>query len=143
MQQKMHDWLNNLPYLNPLQQRQAKLLQIMLLLILGGCLIGLPLGISATDQTAMFDLPRLSYPLLFLCTLGALFALRRGYFGMAIGLATLGFMIALGIALITVGLNHSSPILLAFSAPITLAGLVVGRRGLLMASGLSILLVVA
>ncbi len=143
MQQKRRDWLNNLPYRNPLEQRQARLLQIMLLLILGACLIGLSLGIITANRGFAADLPGLSYPLLFLCTLGALFALRRGRFSIAIGLTTLGFMLAIGIALVTVGLNQSPVILLSFSAPITLAGLVLGRRGILMASGLSILLVVA
>lgn len=143
MQQKMRDWLNNLPYRDPLEQRQAKLLQIMLILILSACLIGLSLSIITANRGVAAHLPGLSYPLLFLCTLGALFALRRGRFSIAIGLTTIGFMLAIGIALVTVGLNQSPVILLSFSAPITLAGLVLGRRGILMASGLSILLVVA
>jgi len=141
MPQKLRDWLDNLSFQDPLQQRQARLLQVMLLLILGGCLIGFPLGISTGDQTIRLDLPRLSYPLLFACTLGGLVALRRGRFGIAIGLTTLGFMSALGLALIAVGFKGSPAILLAFSAPITLAGLVLGRRGILLASGLSIVLV--
>jgi rsbT co-antagonist protein RsbR len=143
MLQQIRDWLNNLSYQDSLQQRQAKLLQIMLLLILGGCLIGLPLAILTAVQSPANDLPGPSYPLLFVCTLGALFALRSGHFGIAIGLVTLGFMLSNGIALIAIGLDQSQTVLLAFSVPIALAGLVLGRRGILLASGLSVLLVIA
>ena len=143
MPQKVRDWLNNLPFHDPLQQRQAKLLQLMLLLILGTCIIGLPLGLLTANGSATVNPPGLSYPLLFLCTLGALIALRRGQFNIAIGLVILGSLLAIGIALVGVGLYQSSVILLSFSAPITLAGLVLGRRGLFFTSGSSILVVAA
>jgi rsbT co-antagonist protein RsbR len=95
---------------------------------------------AGRDGSSILSL--ISYSLLIVCTGGALALLRYGRFAPAVNLATIGLILAIGIALIAVGFLNSSSILLAFAVPITMSGLVLGRRGLLIAAGLSILIVV-
>jgi anti-anti-sigma regulatory factor len=134
----MKQWLENLPISDPLERRQALLLQVMLLVLLAACLIGLPLGLLTAPPGASPLLPLTIYPLLFLDVCAALWMLRRGSFNWAVGLATIGPVVAIGIALIATGFTNSEVILLAFAAPIAMAGLLLGRRGLALAAGLSI-----
>jgi rsbT co-antagonist protein RsbR len=134
-------WLNDIPIHDPLERRQAGLFQVMLLIIAVSNLIGLALSfLVAGNGSSTISL--ISYSLLIVCTGGALALLRYGRFTPAVNLATIGLILAIGIALIAVGFGNSSSILLAFAVPITMSGLVLGRHGLLIAAGLSILIVV-
>ena len=45
MQQNVRRWLDDLPLDDPLERQQAGLLQVMLLIILGGCVIGLLISV--------------------------------------------------------------------------------------------------
>src|SRR5262245_44620040 len=127
-------WLDDLPLTDQLERRQAGLFQILLLILLGACLIGLPLSLL-TSSTSRPGTALISYPLLIVCIGGALALLRRGHFQVAVNLATIGIALGIGIALIAAGLRNPANALLALAVPITLAGLVAGRRGLLLASG--------
>jgi anti-anti-sigma regulatory factor len=141
MQQKIRGWLNEIPLSNPLERRQAELLQVMLLIVIGGSLIGLAISILTSGQAGPSIISLISYPLLIACAAVALFLLHYGHFAPAVLLATIGLILAISIGLIAAGFN-SSGTLLAFAAPIALAGLVIGRRGLLLAAGLSSLSVI-
>jgi rsbT co-antagonist protein RsbR len=134
-------WLSNIPLDDPLEQRQAGLFQILLLIILGGCLIGLPLSLLTNRQNGP-GIALVSYPLLILCVTSAVLLLRRGRFRTAVNLATIGIILGIGFALIAAGFRNSSNTLLALAVPITLAGLITSRRGLLLAVGASIGVVV-
>jgi rsbT co-antagonist protein RsbR len=141
MQANLRTWLNNVPISDPLERRQAGLLQIMLLIVLVACLIGLMLAILTSGQGDPSIISLVAYPTLIVCTSTGIALLRRGRFTPTVILATVGLTLVIGIALIATGFR-SSGTLLAFTVPITLAGLVIGRRGLLIAVGLSILIVV-
>lgn len=138
--QRFQHWLSNIHIDDPLQQRQARLLQIMLLIMIAACVIGLPLNIgTANEQIAI--LPLISYPLLLLASVIALVQLRHGHFAAAVHLVTVGCTLAIGIALLGAGFERSEIILIAFTVPVALAALALGRRGLALAAGLSVMLV--
>jgi rsbT co-antagonist protein RsbR len=138
---ELQEWFENLPISDPLERRQARLLQIMLLVLIAACLIGLPLGLLTAAPGASPLLPLICYPLLLVTIGAALWMLRRGGFAPAVGLATIGLVLAIGIALVGAGFGSSEIILLTFAAPIVMAGLLLGRRGLALAAGLSVALV--
>jgi rsbT co-antagonist protein RsbR len=138
----MKQWLDNLPISDPLGRRQALVLQVMLLVLIVACLIGLPLSLLTAPPGASPLLPLICYPLLLIITGAALWMLRRGGFNLAVALATIGLVAAIGTALVAAGIGNSEIILLAFAAPIAMAGLLLGRRGLVFAAGLSTAFVV-
>jgi anti-anti-sigma factor len=134
-------WLSDLPLSDPLERRQASLLQRLLLVVLGGCLVGLLLSLATSRQNGL-STAFISYPLLIVCATGAILLLRRGRLRLAVNLATIGIILGISIPLFAGGLLNGSGALLAFSVPVALAGLVGGRGGLLLAAGLTSALVV-
>jgi rsbT co-antagonist protein RsbR len=138
MQQKIRRWLEDLPLSNPLERQQAGLLQIMLLIILGGCAMGLLISIIGSAEQSISIVGLIAYSILIICTLNGLLLLRRGRFRPSVALAISGIVLAVGSALIASGFPGSVGIYLAFTIPITMAGLLLSRRGLLMTSGIVI-----
>ena len=57
MQQKLRRWLDDLPLSDPLERQQAGLLQVMLLIILGGCAIGLLISVTQMSSAEHSPLP--------------------------------------------------------------------------------------
>jgi rsbT co-antagonist protein RsbR len=145
MQQKLRRWLDDLPLSDPLERQQAGLLQVMLLIILGGCATGLLISLTQMNSAAQSSLPIgiIAYTILIVCTIGGLTLLRRGRFRPAVALAIGGIVLVVGSALIAGGFPGSVGIYLAFTLPITMAGLLLGRRELLLTSGAVIGIVVA
>jgi anti-anti-sigma regulatory factor len=134
-------WLSDLPLSDPLEQRQASLFQRLLLVVLGGCFVGVLISLLTSRQNGP-GTAFISYPLLIVCTTGAIILLRRGRLRLAVNLATIGLILGISIPLFASGLLNGSGALLAFSVPVALAGLVSGRGGLLLAAGLTGALVV-
>jgi rsbT co-antagonist protein RsbR len=133
-------WLSDIPLTDALERRQASLLQRLLLVVLGGCFVGILISLATNRQNGP-STAFISYPLLIICTAGAIFLLRRGRFRLAVNLATIGIILGISIPLFASGLLNGSGALLAFSVPVALAGLISGRGGLLLAAGLTIALV--
>lgn len=144
MQQKVRRWLDDLPLSNPLERQQAGLLQVMLLIILGGGVIG-PLisAINSTSGQSNLKIGLIAYTILEIGTLSGFMLLRRGRFHSAVALTISGIVLAIGSALIASGFPGSAGIYLAFTVPITMAGLLLGRRGLLLTSGVVIGIVIS
>ncbi len=142
MQQKVRRWLDALPLSNPLERQQASLLQIILLIIVGSSLIGLLLGFLTTTTSITLAVSIIVYILLITCTLGALVVLRSGRFTLAVALAIVGVIIPIGIALFMTGFTTGDGIFMAFTVPVTMAGLLLGRRGLLLVSATEVGIVV-
>ena len=134
-------WLGRLSFEQPLEQRQAGMLQVMLLIMLSACAIGLPLSLLTIGANALL-IPLLAYPWLITCTVIALYLLRHGRFTLAVVVSSLSIILAIGLALLVSGLAGGAVALLGFAIPCILAGLMLGRRGIAMASSLSIALVV-
>jgi rsbT co-antagonist protein RsbR len=142
MQDNLRRWLDDLPLSDPLERQQAGLLQVMLLIILGSCAIGLLISVINAAGQSPLTIGLIAYAILIVCTLGGLRLLRRGHFRPSVALAISGIVVAVGSALIAGGFPGSIGIYLAFTLPITMAGLLLGRRGLLLTSGIIIGVVV-
>jgi rsbT co-antagonist protein RsbR len=142
MQQKIRGWLDRIPVEDPLARRQAGMVQVMLLILIGGAVVGLALAFLTGGRDGPSIISVILYPLLIVSEASALALLRRGRLMPAVLLAAVVIIAAVGFALIASGFQNSSSTLLAFAIPIALAGLVIGRRGLLIAAGLSIGVVV-
>jgi rsbT co-antagonist protein RsbR len=142
MQKRLQGWLGDIPMRTPLERRQAGLLQIFLLIIIVGCLIGLPTTVVTVQGTgSLFTI--IIYSLMIVLTGSALLLLRRGHFALAVKLAVVGQIAALGFVVLAVGFQNSQAVLLAFAVPTALAGLALGRSGTLLAAGLSSSLIAA
>ena len=139
---RLRSWLDKLPFTDPLQQRQASLLQIMIAIILGGCLVGVTISFQTDGRSGVPVRSVITYALIVISAGNALLLLRRGHFTVAVTLTVGGIIVAIGLALVANGLRDASGILLALALPVTLAGLLIGRRGLLFGAGLSIALLV-
>jgi anti-anti-sigma regulatory factor len=142
MVESLHRWLGDLSLDDPLERQQARLLQVMLLFIIGACLIGLPLSLVTASNNSRFPIGIAAYGLLIPCNIGALALLRRGRFTAAVYLASLSIILTIGMALVATENVLSPTALVAFTIPVALAGLLLGRRGILLAAGLSIAFVV-
>src|SRR6478672_10244814 len=136
MQQNIRRWLDDLPLSNPLERQQASLLQVILLIIVGGCVIGMLLGFLSTAMSITLVVSIIVYILLIVCTLGALVVLRSGRFTLAVALAIGGVIIPIGISLFTSGFASAAGTFMSFTLPVTMAGLLLGRRGLLLVSAI-------
>jgi rsbT co-antagonist protein RsbR len=142
MRQKVRHWLDALPLSDLLERQQAGLLQVMLLIILGGCAIGLLISVINSAGQSNLPIGIIAYTTLIAFTLGGLTLLRRGRFSPSVAMAISGIILAVGGALIASGFPGSAGIYLAFTLPITMAGLLLGRRALLLTSGVIIGIVV-
>ncbi len=115
------------------------MLQYMLLTIVGACVLGLPTSlVTAPSQSAMM-LASISYLLLLISSLLALFILRRGHLAFAAYAICISLIVVLGISLVAVGLRGAASVLLPFGVPLILGGLVIGRRGVIAMLTLSVL----
>jgi rsbT co-antagonist protein RsbR len=143
MVRSLTNWLGTVELADPVQRRQAVTLQAMLIVILGACAIGLPLGLLTGSQGGNVRMTLVAYPTIALCTLASFVLLRNGRFDDAVLLSAAGILVALTGSLVATGMRTAGMSLLAFCVPIAQAGLLLGRRGLLLIGGGSGAIVVA
>ena len=115
----------------------------MLLIIFGGCAIGLLIALVNLNGQSGPPIGIIDYIILIICTIGGLTLLRQGRFRLAVALVIGAIVLVIGGSLIAGGFPGSVGIYLAFTLPITMAGLLLGRRALLLTSGAVIGFVVA
>jgi anti-anti-sigma regulatory factor len=132
MQQKVRRWLDALPLNDPLERQQASLLQVILLIIMGGCVIGMLISFVNSAMSIRLIVSFSVYSLLIVSTIGALVVLRRGHFTPAVALAIGGVIIPIGISLFTSGFTNPAGTFMSFTLPLTMAGLLLSRRGLVL-----------
>ncbi len=141
MFQNVHDWMAAIPIGNPLRYRQARLLQTMLLVFFGlNILTMIIILLTASGTTALF-LVFTIFPTLLLAIAAGIVLLRRGQFSLVVYLVSIILALCIGISLIAVGFLESQFILFSFAIPMTLAGLLVGRRGIFIIASIICLLV--
>lgn len=139
---ELRRWLHALPITDPLERRQALLIQSVLIII--GLLAVLALPLALNDSNLASQLRSLaSIVAALIAVLLALLALRRARMELAIVVAACGIVLALTVPLISAGINRSGEVLLMLIIPIILVGTLGQRRSLLLASGLSILVVIS
>ena len=142
MWNNLRHWLNDIPIHDPIERRQAPLVQGMLIGLLATALLALPLALMTLGPSVSQWLGVTSDLLGILFTASALVLLRRGRFNLSILMATIGMLLALALSVIPAGPRTSASILIAFALPITLVGLLSSRRNLLLTIGLSIAIVI-
>lgn len=142
MSDSLRRWLSNIPLEDPLERQQAGLLQAMLLVVVGGSVAGLLVNLITSSSRPPTGTGGLAYIIILLCTGTALWLLRRGRFTPSVILTTVGITLAVGLSLMASGLRSTNG-LLALAVPITLAGLLLRRNGVLASVGLAITVVAA
>jgi rsbT co-antagonist protein RsbR len=127
----LRNWLRNIPLNDPIERRQAPLIQAMLLGLIFLDLLALPLTIFSPNNTNGALLLSIFSVLLAggFCVI-ALVWLRRGRFDPAITVAIIGLLISAVLLLVPQGLNSSWITFYVLAIPITFAGLLASRRTL-------------
>ncbi|HEU5015559.1 MAG TPA: STAS domain-containing protein, partial [Roseiflexaceae bacterium] len=139
----VQDWMAALPIGNPLRYRQARLLQTMLLSLLLAIVFFIILSVANAGRTASYSTSVIIFSLMILTIVAGIILLRRGMFSSAVYLVSIGISLDLGVALLITGLLQNQLILFSFAVPMTLAGLLIGRRGLLIITSLIALIVLS
>lgn len=133
MSQYIHKWLRNIHLNDPIEREQALVLQLMLI---GLCSINLPallINLTTNQTGATWLLMTIAIMLVTFCFVGSLALLRRGHFKPAIATVVVGVMGGFAALVVPAGVRDAGVLWLIPLIPITLAGLVGGRRTLWMA----------
>jgi diguanylate cyclase (GGDEF)-like protein len=129
------------PGRDSVERQHAAFVQVLVLALLP-LLVALFLYGALTDAHALLTLARSTALLvLLLATMGAGVAVRRGRLGWAVGLLCGALLLAEAQTLLATGVAHDVPSVIPLVIPMTLAGLVRGRRALVLVAGLCIALV--
>jgi PAS domain S-box-containing protein len=138
MWHSFRSWLNNAPIDNPIERRQAPMLQIMLIGITIAASLALVNILVAPVSTERRLLGIAVNTLYILSAIGGLAALRWGNFRLAVLIPTTTSALILGMFLIAVGLRNGAPFLIVFTIPIILAGLLAGRSSIFLIIGIGV-----
>jgi len=136
--QKFTAWLRNIPLKDPVEYKQAYLLQNIMIALSALTLSTLPSSLVVFDTIAGVIRTNISSIFIFFFFIASIYFLRQGLFRRAVTLAASGMLLGFTGILVFEGLRDSGWLLSAFMIPITLAGLLTGRRGILIIGGLSI-----
>ncbi len=134
---RFYHWLHAVQLNDALEQRQAILIQVMLLGLIGVSIVGAliplltPIASGLKLMTSAIILVNVPVALI------AWFCLRRDQFKTSVHIATLGLIIMQSFLLYLTGPAQGGAVLFTFAVPITLAGLLLGRQGLFLSIGLS------
>ncbi|HEU4321922.1 MAG TPA: STAS domain-containing protein [Roseiflexaceae bacterium] len=129
-------WLSETPLTDPIERQQAGLVRALLLVALLVTLCAIPLpsmvrlpstAVLLLDAVILLNVPTV---------LAGLWLLRRGRFRQAVLTTSLGMTLMLSVMMVTTGLRDAAPVLFACALPIVLAGMLAGRRELLLTVGL-------
>jgi rsbT co-antagonist protein RsbR len=132
-------WFRDLPIHDPMQRRQALVMQAIIMIVLCICLAGLVLA-PLTMRGNM--VPLAAYTLLLVLMLAALRMLRQGRFSASVVTVVMSLIITIGLSLVAVGIAQSESVVMSLIAPIVVAGMTLGRRGLLATMGVALAFVV-
>jgi rsbT co-antagonist protein RsbR len=141
MRERIRVWLNDLPLTDPIERRQAPLIQLLLLALLVAALLALPFIFVGVAANRGQRLSIFSAAVLIFSFAAALVTLRRGYFRLAVALTALAFLPGQAISLLSAGTQQSGLLFLLFMIPLTLVGLLGGRWALLTTIGAIIVMV--
>jgi PAS domain S-box-containing protein len=131
--------LNKAPIHDPIERRQAPLLQLMMISIIIAAGLALLNNQIAPDLSERRTLGIVTNTLFVLCAAIGLILLRRGRFQLAVLITSAAIALSSGVFVIVLGFPNVMPLLFVFAVPITLAGLLAGRRALLLIIGITYL----
>lgn len=137
---RLRRWLNDVRVQDPIRHRQAIVLQFFLFSMLGASLCTLLSSFIDPNPPltrAFFVLVLAS----FSCGIAlAITLLRYGYLRWTIVLITLLFLVAIATIMVAVGIRSAAATVAGFAIPVTLVGLIVGRRALVLTIAASIII---
>ena len=142
MWNRLHSWLNDVPLRDRVERQQAALVQIMLIGIFVTAVLVLPICYYASGVAIGRVFTVGADVGVLLLTPIALAWFRRGRFELAVITTATSILLGLALFLIPLG-TRGSWIMIAFTIPITLIGLLAGRKILYLTIGSSIAIVVA
>jgi PAS domain S-box-containing protein len=140
---RLRRWLHDLQIADPVIRQQALLLQILLIGMLITIVLAMLLNVAVFGGAALTPSGLGPNATVLLCVAGALAVLRRGRFRASASIVVVVILLGQAYALFGGGVQHNPGQLLVFMIPIVLAGLLIGRPGLLISAGISILITVA
>ncbi|HWQ13233.1 MAG TPA: STAS domain-containing protein [Roseiflexaceae bacterium] len=143
MGRSLNSWLNDIDLADPIERRQAGLVQTMLIGLLVAVLLALVLVLAEGGDGAKIVLKILALALTAVTAVAGQFLVRRGRFRAGVLTATAGLLLTLTIFALLTGVTRSPSIMLALAVPVAMAGLLLGRRALLGVVGLSAVAVAA
>ncbi|WP_110514397.1 ATP-binding response regulator [Herpetosiphon llansteffanensis] len=142
MQASIQRWLNRISITDPVQREQAILLQIMLIGMCIICVCAVPAAFVVSSTFGGGIRASSAVILIFLFFSIAILYLRKGHFRPSVLIASIGLLVGFGAILVVEGLRNSGWILSAFMIPITLSGLLTGRKGVITVASISIGIIV-
>ena len=141
MKNRLTTWVRAAPIRDPIERQQVEFFQLMLISMIGIGLIGIPVSLAAHFGPTSTFLAVTADLLFALISAGALLLLRRGHFRLAVLTGVGGQLLAIALTYFVIGTGASHDVLIIFTLPITMAGLLAGRRGLLFVLIASVLIV--
>ena len=138
---RLRQWLKMGAITDPIEREQAVLVQIMMIGLSCMGLVSIPFGFLAAPTPGEILTNVLASSLTVIATALAVWLLRRDRFRMAIVLLSSVLLLELALFLALEGLRSSAWVLFAFAVPMTLTGLLAGRRSIILIMVLSIAIV--
>ncbi len=132
MQRQFQQWFAALPYSDALERRQAMLLQLMELSVALVAVVMLPQTLFSGGDGARVQLATIVLILVALSTAGAISLLRSGRLQASALAMAATIIIALTLLVYHNSFEDSGVILFAYALPITLGGMLAGKRGILL-----------
>lgn len=139
MWERLRRWLLAIPYSDPLERQQALLLQRIELTKLGVALASLPTIVVAPVDGGARTVLVLLITLIAISCLPALALVRRGRMAAGVLFTALSLSLILSVFLYGTTAAYGAVTVFGFAVPLTLAGVVAGRRALLWVLAVSVL----
>lgn len=133
-------WLDHVTIADPIERRQAGLVQVMLLGLAAAAVIATPIAFASSageGQSVSLALRMAALLLIIVTAVAALFLVRGGRFRGGVLLSALGMIGGLAAFAVLQGVLTNIWIMLALTVPISLVGLLLGRWALVGAIALA------
>lgn len=139
MNERLRTWLTNMPPLaDPLEQRQAHLLQVILVGFFVTLMLMFPATFVSASSSVDFVIGLGGTMLCAAMVTSALLLLRHGHYRAAVLLVTLALFVPLTVFFIPSGLTNSRAFFLVFAVPITFVAVFGGRRELILTTAITL-----
>jgi PAS domain S-box-containing protein len=141
MWSRFRKWLARLPFQDPTERHMAGFVQTLLIGLVTISVVGVLMWATIAGSFADTIRPMLIGLLIIVCMFCSLMILRHGWLNQAVLVATIGLLLALWFNFNGLGVQHGAGLLTMFLLPITLAGFMSSRRGLISTIGLTLLFI--
>ena len=129
---RLQRWWHEIPAQGAIERQRVMVFQTLLSAMLATILAAMWLNVVVFGSAALTLRGLAPNALVLLCVVGAWTALRRGRFKVSVGMVIGAILLGQLQALLTTGLRAGGGTLLISAIPIALAGLLIGRRSLVL-----------